>query len=70
MKFFTILILAYTCQQEPVQSKIVFTSAAKCSKAMSALLPPMRELYGDTDAYCQATDVPSSSVRPRARPTS
>ena len=69
MKYFTILILAYTCQQEPIQSKIVFTSAKECSKAMSALLPPMRELYGDTDAYCQATDVPSSSVRPKARPT-
>jgi len=68
LKFYTILILTYTANGDEFQSKILYPSWEACSEAIAPIYEPIREYFVETMAQCDVTDIPSKSIRPRARP--
>jgi len=71
MSVWTILFLLYTTETgEKLETKILFPSLKSCSKNMSVMLNPLRQIYPVADAYCVSTTTYSTSMRPKARPKS
>jgi len=68
INFFTVMILTYTANEEELQSKILFPSLQACSEALAPIYEPIEKYFTETMAQCSVTDIPSKSIRPRARP--
>lgn len=68
IEFFTVLVLQYQVNGEDLQSKILYPSLEACSEAMAPVYEPIHEYFTETLARCDRTDIPSKSVRPKARP--
>ena len=69
MEYFTIMILTYTLAGEPFQSKILYTSYKRCGDALVSVHDTIYEMDRGAMAQCEITDIPSKSIRPKARPT-
>jgi len=68
INFFTILVLQYQVNGEELQSKILYPSLEVCIEAMEPVYEPIHQHFKNTLARCDVTDIPSKSIRPRARP--
>jgi len=68
ISFFTILVLQYQVNGEELQSKILYPSLEVCIEAMEPVYEPIHKHFKNTLARCDATDIPSKSIRPQARP--
>ena len=68
ISFFTILVLQYQVNGEELQSKILYPSLEVCIEAMEPVYEPIHQHFKNTLARCDVTDIPSSSIRPQARP--
>lgn len=67
MKYFTLLILSYAIDGEPLEARILTKSSPDCAVALTAADPLFEAL--DAEAIrCISTGMPSSSIRPKARP--
>ena len=68
IEFFTVMVLTYSYQGERLQSKILFPSLRACSAAMDAFHETLDINADGTMTQCRITDMPSKSIRPKARP--
>jgi hypothetical protein len=68
ISYFTVMVLTYTIDGEPLQSKILFPSHRACSDAMIEVHKAVDQHFTGTMTQCSVTDIPSKSIRPKARP--
>ena len=68
IEFFTVMVLTYSYQGERLQSKILFPSLPACSAAMDTFHETIDANSPGTMTQCRITDMPSKSIRPKARP--
>ena len=68
LKFFTVLVMQYQVNGEELQSKILYPSLEACIEALEPVYEPIHQHFKNTLARCDVTDIPSASIRPRARP--
>lgn len=72
MEYFTALVIAYTLQQQPVETLIIFESRAQCEEALRASGPLYDAIdrdYEETSMKCERSGVASRwTVRPKMRP--
>lgn len=68
LEWFTIMVLTYSANGEELQSKVLFPSQAACSAAMHAFHETIDASFPGTMTQCVVSDIPSKSIRPRARP--
>ena len=69
LSFYTVMVLTYTLEGERLQSKILFPSSQACSDALPDYQDHLYQFDRGAMAACDVTDLPSKSIRPRARPT-
>ena len=68
LEWFTIMVLTYSANGEELQSKVLFPSQAACSAAMHAFHETIDASFPGTMTQCVVSDIPSKSIRPKARP--
>jgi len=68
IEFFTAMVLTYSANGETLQSKVLFPSQAACCAAMDTFHETLDASFPGTMTQCVVSDIPSKSVRPRARP--
>ena len=73
MTYWVALVLTYVVSvgvnKYEVESKILFPSHKLCSKASDAVYPIIYNNFSrNSMAQCIETDLPSGSMRPKARP--
>ena len=68
IEFFTVLVLQYQVNGEELQSKILYPSLEACREAMTPVYEPVHEYFKNTLEQFNEGDIPSNSVRPKARP--
>ena len=74
MTYWAALILTYTVNigvtSYEATSTVYFKDMQTCSMASDAIYPVILAQSRDSMAQCEQTDLPSSSIRPMARPNS
>ena len=74
MTYWAALILTYTVNigvtSYEATSTVYFKDMQACSAASDAIYPVIHAQSRDSMAKCERTDMPSSSIRPVARPNS
>ena len=74
MTYWAALILTYTVNigvtSYEATSTVYFKDMQTCSLAIDAIYPVILAQSRDSMAQCEQTDLPSSSIRPVARPNS
>jgi len=74
MTYWAALILTYTVNSGVTSyeatSTVYFKDMQTCSVAIDAIYPVILSQSRDSMAQCERTDMPSSSIRPLARPNS
>ena len=68
IEFFTVMVLTYSANGEPLQSKVLFPSQAACCAAMDTFHETLDASFPGTMTQCVVSDIPSKSIRPKARP--
>lgn len=69
IEFFTALVLHYEVQGQELTAVMWFETRDHCEQvAMSGIYDVIHDHYDDTMMYCEETDAPSRTIRPRARP--
>ena len=73
MTYWVALVLTYVVSvgvnEYEVESKILFPSQRLCSEASDAVYPIIYHNFSrNSMAQCVKTDLPSTSMRPKARP--
>lgn len=68
IEFFTVMVLTYSYEGERLQSKILFPSLRACSSAMDTFHETIDANSPGTMTQCVVSDIPSKSIRPKARP--
>ncbi len=72
MTYWAALILTYTVSigvtSYEATSTVYFKDMPTCSVASDAIYPVILSQSRDSMAQCVRTDMPSSSIRPKARP--
>ena len=69
IEYFTILMLTYSISGETVQSTTFFPSADACGDALPAYYEPVYAFDKNAIGQCKQTDVLSSTIRPKAKPS-
>ena len=74
MTYWAALILTYTVNigvtSYEATSTVYFKDMPTCSVAIDAIYPVILAQSRDSMSQCERTDMPSSSIRPLARPNS
>ena len=68
LSFYTVMVITYALEGEFLQSKILFPSHEACSDALADYYEHIYKFDRASMAACDMTDIPSKSIRPRARP--
>jgi hypothetical protein len=68
IEFFTAMVLTYSANGEELQSKVLFPSQAACCAAMDTFHETIDASFPGTITQCVVSDIPSKSIRPKARP--
>jgi len=68
IKYFTIMVITYTANGEDLQSKVLFPSQRACGEALLFWHDEVEKHFPGAVAVCEKTDIPSASIRPKARP--
>jgi len=66
--YYAVMILSYTLEGEPLQSKILYPSAKECGDALKQVYPTIYKFDKDSVGQCKLTDIMSKVIRPRSRP--
>jgi len=69
IEYFTILMLTYSISGETLQSTTFFPSADACGDALPAYYEPVYAFDKNAIGQCKQTDVLSSTIRPKAKPS-
>jgi len=67
MTFFYALIIEYTLQGHPLQTRMYFENSKACSDALQAAEALSDAL--EADLFCENTGKLSASIRPKLRPS-
>ena len=68
IEWFTVMVLTYSANGEPLQSKVLFPSQAACCAAMDTFHETLDASFPGAMTQCVVSDIPSKSIRPKARP--
>ena len=68
IEFFTVMVLTYSANGEPLQSKVLFPSQAACCAAMDTFHETLDASFPGTMTQCVVSEIPSKSTRPKVRP--
>ena len=74
IEYFTALVIAYTVQNQQIETALWFQSERHCESAMNSgsadgIYNHLYDLYGnDLMMICQTTDKVSKLVKPKIRP--
>lgn len=68
LEWFTVMVLTYSANGEPLQSKVLFPSQAACCAAMNTFHETLDASFPGTMTQCVVSEIPSKSIRPKARP--
>ena len=68
ISYFTVMVLSYSANGEPLQSKVLFPSQAACCAAMDAFHEALDASFPGTMTQCVVSEIASKSIRPKVRP--
>ena len=68
MTYWYVLLITYVIEGDLKSFQVSYEDHHSCSEAMDQIYPAIFAQYRDSTSHCIETDVPFSSMRPRARP--
>ena len=68
LEWFTVMVLSYSANGEPLQSKVLFPSQAACCAAMDTFHETLDASFPGTMTQCVVSEIASKSIRPKVRP--